>query len=67
MLELAILVRNSTLAALREHSTDMLDDPLPLNERESLVLLSADVVQRLLGSAEPRDTRIDDVIMRLAL
>lgn len=67
MVELAILVRNSTLAALREHSTHPMADPLPLNERESLVLLSADVVQRLLSIAWPEDARIDDVIMRLAL
>ncbi len=66
-LHLALVVRQSTLHALAEHSVTGLGDPLPLNDRESLVLLDAQVVERLLGLARPGDERIDDVILRLAL
>ena len=68
MLQLAVVVKKSTLAALSEHSiTPALGGALPLNDNEALVLLSADVVRALLDQAQPGDTRIDEVIMRLAL
>lgn len=67
MIQLAVVIKSSTLMILREHSTHPLNDPLPLNEQESLVLLDAEVVQTLLSSAQPGDSRIDDVILRRAL
>jgi len=67
MLQLALVVKTSTLRALTEHSIHTLGGALPLNESEAIVLLSADTVAELLRQARPEDTRIDDVIMRLAL
>jgi hypothetical protein len=68
MLELAILIKASTLRALAEHSTaPQLGGALPLNESESLMIVSADSLRRLLDLARPEDTRIDEVILRLAL
>ena len=67
MLELAVLVKKSSLAALSEHSVHRLDSAVSLNESEALILLDAEVVRRLLDLARPEDARIDDVIMRMVL
>lgn len=67
MLELAILVKKSTLAALEEHSSKVVGGSISFNEYEALVLLKADTLSKLLSIARPEDTRIDEVIMRLAL
>lgn len=67
MLQIVLLVKQSTLAALAEHSTEEAASAVLINDREALVLLPADTVRALLDRARPEDTRIDDVIMRLAL
>jgi hypothetical protein len=68
VLQLALVVRRSTLVALSEHSSAAaLGGSIPLGESEAIVLLDAEVVRRLLEAARPEDTRLDDVIMRMAL
>ena len=67
MINVAVLLRKSTLAALTEHSVHTVGGAIPINENESLVLLTADTLMALLERARPEDTRLDDVIVRIAL
>jgi hypothetical protein len=66
-LQLVLLVQRKTLLFLQEHARNELKDAVLLNEREALVMLGADTVQKLLSLAQPGDTRIDDVLRRVAL
>jgi hypothetical protein len=67
MLQLALLVRKSTLSAIAEHSIADLSGAVDINDRESIVLLDAEVVRRILDLARPDDERIDEVILRMVL
>jgi hypothetical protein len=67
MLMLAVVIKQSTLRALEEHSVKTVGGAININDNEAIVLLQADTVRRLLDLARPGDTRIDDAIMRLAL
>lgn len=67
MLRIVVLVKKSTLHVLSEHSVAEMGPIVELNETEALVMLSAEVVNHLITSAQPEDERIDDVITRLAL
>jgi hypothetical protein len=67
MIEVVVLLKNTTLNALSEHSVKMNGPVVRVGETESLVALDAQVVQALLVKARPEDTRLDDVILRLAL
>ena len=68
MIELAIVIKKTTLNALTEHSiAPQLGGAIDISPTEAIVLLDAEVVRRLLDSARPEDTRIDDVIRRRVL
>jgi hypothetical protein len=67
VLQLVVLLKKNTLAALREHTAAKLECTVELNDREALVLLDADVIAGLLEHAKPGDERLDDVIVRLAV
>ena len=66
-MEIALLVKQTTLRVLSEHSTEEAASAVLINDTEAIVLLSAETVRRLLDRALPQDKRIDDVITRLAL
>jgi len=68
MLEFVVLVKQSTLRAVSEHSTAVrFGGVRPLNEHEALVHIDQEVVQAIIRNAKPEDRRIDEVIMRLVL
>jgi hypothetical protein len=67
MLQVAVLLQRSTLRVLNEHSVTEVGGAFDLSPTEALVLLDAETLQVLLGQARPEDSRLDDVIMRLAL
>lgn len=68
MLQITVAIKRSTLLAIREHSvSDCFVGEMPLSESESLVLLDQNVLDEIIRRAEPKDERIDDVIMRLVL
>ncbi len=67
MLRIVVLVKKSTLHVLAEHSDQDMGPIVELNDAEALVMLTAEVVARLISLAKPEDERIDDVITRLAL
>lgn len=67
-MKFVVLVKKSSLRALSEHSVDDIQsDAVEINETEALILMSAEVITRLIALARPEDQRIDDVLMRLAL
>lgn len=66
-LQVAVVMQQSSLAILAEHTTRTFRRGLPLNETEALVLLTAPTIRRLLDRARPEDTRLDDVISRIGL
>ncbi|MCC6910225.1 MAG: hypothetical protein IT430_20015 [Phycisphaerales bacterium] len=67
MLRMVVLVKKSTLHILAEHSEQDMGPIVELNDTEALVMLTAEVVARLIALAKPEDERLDDVIHRLAL
>ncbi len=66
-MKFVVLLKKSTLHALSEHAVTEMGPVVEINETEALVMLSAEVVTRLIALARPEDERIDDVITRLAL
>ncbi len=66
-MKFVVLLKKSTLHALSEHAVTEMGPVVEINQTEALVMLSAEVVTRLIALARPEDERIDDVITRLAL
>lgn len=66
-MKFVVLLKKSTLHALSEHAVTEMGPVVELSETEALVMLSAEVITRLITLAKPEDERIDDVITRLAL
>jgi hypothetical protein len=66
MVQIPVVIKNTTLNALAEHTTEALQ-AIPVNGSESIVLLDEEVVRVLLAQTRPTDTRIDDVILRSSL
>ena len=66
-MKFVVLVKKSTLHALSEHAVTDMGPVVEINDAEALVMLSAEVITRLIALATPADERIDDVISRLAL
>ncbi len=66
-MKFVVLLKKSTLHALSEHAVTEMGPAVEINQTEALVMLSAEVVTRLIALARPEDERIDDVITRLAL
>jgi hypothetical protein len=66
MVQIPVVIKNTTLNALAEHTTEALR-AIPVNGSESIVLLDEEVVRVLLAQTRPTDTRIDDVILRSSL
>ncbi len=67
MIQLPILGKKATLAAIAEHCLADLNDAISINDSEAIVLLDAEVVRSILDRAGPKDQRIDDVILRQVL
>jgi hypothetical protein len=67
MVQIPVIVKNTTLNALAEHTTGQSLAAIPVNESESIVVLDEDVLRTLLAQARPTDKRLDDVILRHAL
>lgn len=68
-MQLAVILQRRTLPLLDEHTAqegNMADATIPLNENEAIVLLSGDTVAKLLSIARAGDTRLDDIIRRIA-
>ncbi|MCL4199370.1 MAG: hypothetical protein KJZ69_17905 [Phycisphaerales bacterium] len=65
-MKFVVLLKKSTLHALSEHAVTEMGPVVEINENEALVMLSAEVITRLITLARPEDERIDDVITRLA-
>jgi hypothetical protein len=66
-LQVVLLIQRTTLLFLEEHARNELKDAVFINKHEALVMLQASTVQKLLSLAQPGDTRIDDVLRRVAL
>lgn len=66
-MKFVVLLKKSTLHALSEHAVTEMGPVVEINQTEALVMLSAEVITRLIALARPEDERIDDVIARLAL
>ncbi|MCC6910181.1 MAG: hypothetical protein IT430_19790 [Phycisphaerales bacterium] len=66
-MKFVVLLKKSTLHALSEHAVTEMGPVVEINEAEALVMLSDEVITRLITLAKPEDERIDDVIARLAL
>jgi hypothetical protein len=64
----ALMVHNSTLLAIGEHTTkEVLGGSIQLTEEYSLISLDHEVVRKLILLVEPSDKTIDAVIKRLVL
>ncbi len=66
-MKFVVLLKKSTLHALSEHAVTEMGPVVEINETEALVMLSDEVITRLIALAKPEDERLDDVITRLAL
>ncbi len=66
-MKFVVLLKKSTLHALSEHAVTEMGPVVEINQTEALVMLSAEVIARLIALAKPQDERLDDVITRLAL
>jgi hypothetical protein len=66
-LDIPVMVRNSTLEVLREHTDKELGGSVPISDDESVILLSGSTLRRLIEVARPGDKRLDDVVARIGL